>query len=165
MRNQFCKLSLLTEADFDDMLTMFGEPNTFEYIPKLRSQSQEFYRSFLSDSMDQIKKGDKYYWMMRDPDDGEFIGAINLGKFPNSDVMQIGWQICEAFQQQGMAYMGAQMALDFAINETDISTICGRFEAENIASDRILNKLRFSLEKIEAENKTQIHHYIFNISR
>lgn len=165
MRNKFCNLSLLSAADFDDMLSMFAEPNMFAYIPKLLGQSQNFYLDYLSNSVKAIEVGDNYYWVMREPANGEFIGAINLNCIQNSDDMQIGWQICEGYQHQGFAYMGAQMALDFAINETEISTIYGVFDVRNIASERILNKLRFSLEKISIENDNLIHKYIFQISR
>lgn len=102
---------------------------------------------------------------MRDPQTLEFMGAINLNEIQNSDDMQIGWQIKENFRHQGLAYLGAQMALDFAIDNTEITTIYGVFQADNLASDRILNKLRFSLEGINMQNEVLLHRYIFQISR
>lgn len=165
MRNKLCKLSLLTQADFDDMLAMFADVDAFQYIPKLLNQTEEFYLDYLISSVEKIQTGDAYYWTMRDPDDGEFIGAINLNKIKNTDEMHIGWQICEEYRHQGFAYLGAQMVLDFAINSTEIIAIYGVFDEKNTASDRILNKLRFSLESIWKENEDLIHKYIFQISR
>lgn len=165
MQNNHCKLTLLSANDFDDMLAMFAEPTSFTYIPRLKNQTREFYLDFLSQTVDRIANGEIYYWAMRHPKTDMFMGAINLNTVANGVDMQIGWQICEGFRHQGFAYLGAQMALDFAINETEITTLYGVFEADNIASERIVNKLRFSLEKISIENDVQIHKYIFQISR
>ena len=96
MQNNQCKLQLLTEADFADMLAMFAEPDTFQYIPKLYNQTDEFYLNFLTTTVQKIMAGDIYYWVMRAPKTAEFMGAINLNKILNSDEMQIGWQIREA---------------------------------------------------------------------
>ncbi|PCI87980.1 MAG: hypothetical protein COB24_04395 [Hyphomicrobiales bacterium] len=165
MQNNQCKLTLLSKDDFDDMLAMFGEPDTFKYIPKLRDQTDEFYLHFLTSTVEKISAGDIYYWVMRAPENDEFMGAINLNKILNGDEMQIGWQICEDFRNQGLAYLGAQMALDFAIYKTEIEMIYGVFLEQNKASERILNKLRFSLETISLENEQLVHKYCFKISR
>lgn len=165
MQNDHCKLTLLGVDDFADMLAMFAEADTFKYIPKLRDQTDEFYLHFLTSTVEKINAGDIYYWVMRAPKTNEFMGAINLNRILNGDEMQIGWQICEDFRNQGLAYLGAQMALDFAINQTEIGMIYGVFLQQNKASERILNKLRFSLESISLENEQLVHKYCFKISR
>ena len=165
MQNNQCKLTLLTEDDFTEMLSMFAERDTFKYIPKLYNQTDEFYLHFLTSAVEKITAGEEYYWVMREPKTNELMGAINLNKIQNGDEMQIGWQVREDFRNLGLAYLGAQMALDFAINQTKISIIYGVFSEQNTASERILNKLRFSLESIFLENRQLIHKYCFQISR
>lgn len=165
MQHNQCKLTLLSETDFEDMLVMFAEPDACKYIPKLDNQTREFYLDFLITSVEKIHNGEIYYWVMREPESQEFMGAINLNKIQNSDDMQIGWQVKDDFRHQGLAYLGAQMALDFAIDNTEIATIYGVFQADNLASDRILNKLRFSLESINMVDEILLHRYIFQISR
>lgn len=165
MPNINFKLTLMTEADFDDVLEIFFEPDAFKYISGLLDQSREYYLNFLSDFVKKIQDGSAYYWVMRDVKDGKLIGAINLNKIKNSQDMQIGWQVGANYQRQGLAFSGAQKAIEFAIKQTDIDVVYGVFHVENVASERILAKLGFKLESLIIEDGNLLHRYILKIDR
>ncbi len=136
-------MSLLTRADYSEMLEMFNEKDTFKYIGPLRNKTESEYREYLDAKLEEVQQGKGYYWIVRLADDETFVGAINLNPSRSNNRMQLGFQFKRQFWGQGFAYETAKIALDYGVQIAGLKTIYGFYQKENIASGKILEKLGF----------------------
>ena len=139
---------------------MFKEPDIFIYIKPHQNKSDEAYDDFLNLKLQQTQTGSGFYWLVRDIN-GELAGAINLTPIPDTGEMQIGWMIKNKYRGRGIAYDAAKMALEFGLKKTDFNPIYGVFEEENIASEKILEKLNFKFHTSFMEGDNVLKQYIY----
>ncbi|MEZ4918559.1 MAG: GNAT family N-acetyltransferase [Saprospiraceae bacterium] len=154
-------MKLLTPSDFPEALEMFHEPETFKYIAPLANKSDAEYLDFLNLKHQQILDKTGYYWVVRNRINGDFIGGINLTPIPDTGQKQIGWQLKAAYRKQGIAFEAAQLALEFGLNHTNFYPIYAVFHPENIASQRILEKLGFDFLEAFSKAGEPLKKYIF----
>jgi ribosomal-protein-alanine N-acetyltransferase len=153
-------LRLVQSKDFNALLEMFHEPETFKYIKPLENKSDAFYLSFLELKLKQSQSKEGFYWVILNPNE-EILGAINLTPIPNTSDMQLGWQVKKSWHKQGIASSASKLALEFALEHTSIDPIYAVFEKENLASKKILDKLNFEHFRSESKNGEQLEKYIF----
>ncbi|MCT4625167.1 MAG: GNAT family N-acetyltransferase [Schleiferiaceae bacterium] len=153
------QLQLLKQSDYSMVLEMFREPDTFKYIKPLQGKSKEFYLEFLNRKSTEIELGKGYYWLLMFS--GEMAGAINFTPIPNTDQMQLGWQIKRDHQRKGLAFEGARRAMEFALNKTDVDPIYVVFNPENVASQKIAEKLGFTLFEKFGTKEDPLLKYIY----
>lgn len=154
IRTSRCHLELLTENDFDALLEMFLEPEAFKYIAPLKDKNKAFYIRFLERKLLEMKSQQAYYWVIKDISTKAIMGAINLTPIPNTEKMQIGWQLKKNYQRKGLALEAANAAFQFAISETSINPIYAVFELGNVASKKIIKQLGF--KKLDERNEDNI---------
>jgi [ribosomal protein S5]-alanine N-acetyltransferase len=152
-------LTLLEEKDLPAMREMAKEPDTFRYIRKLLVMTPEEYDRFLQLKLEQIRLGTGYHWAVWLKANGDFIGAVNLNPIGSSTRLQIGCQLKRDFWGQGFASELTKRALDFALDEIELTTVYGVFQKDNAVSRRLLEKLGFTLEEIilEQDREIEIH--------
>ena len=147
-------LTPLNRSDFDDVLKMYSEPDTFKYILPLLDRTKEEYITFLESRIVQIKSGAGYHWVVRSLDNNEFMGLMNLNPIGNTDKIQVGFQLKRKFWNQGLATELTIRVLDFAFTEAKLTDVYGVFDNENVASAKIFKKLNFKfVEKRQIEGE------------
>mgnify|MGYP001048173790 CR=1 FL=1 len=157
-------LSLLEKIDFEEVLEMFHEPDTFQYISPLANLTDEAYLAFFAKKKADIKAQKGYYWVCRLVNTGELLGCINLTPIPSKpERIQIGWQLKNKFHRQGFATELASRVLEFAQQNLEFSQIFGVSESENIASIKILKKLGFQLFEENTEGETTLKIFRFEV--
>ena len=139
------KLTLLKIEDFPEVLTMFHEPDTTNYIKHLQNLSTQEYETILGNRLAQIENKIGCHWTARLRTTNEFIGALNLSPIPNTEMIQIGFQLRTKYWNQGFASELAKKLIGFGIREMKLKTIYGVFEKENVASRKVLEKLGFGV--------------------
>jgi ribosomal-protein-alanine N-acetyltransferase len=154
-------LALLKPSDFNSLLEMYKEADAFKYIAPLRDKEDHFYLSFLEKKQGEIDRGNGYYWVIKNRSTQEMMGAINLTPIPNTERMQIGWQLKSAYHRCGYAYEAAEAALQYAIRNTDIDPIFAVFEVGNIASEKMIKRLGFKKLEERKEGNTIIETHIY----
>lgn len=81
---------------------------------------------------------------------GEEIGVCSLLKRPELRHYDIGFAIFSRFENNGYTTEGSQALLDYAMKELNIFPVIGITTKENIASQRVLQKI--GLKKIGTTN-------------
>lgn len=161
MTSDRCYMQLLAETDFPEVLQMFSEPEVWTFIQPWKGKTREEYTDFLKLKLREIRSALGYYWLIRENESNELIGAINVTPIPRTDHIQIGWMVREKFQKQGFAFEGAQMAMQFVLNQTDIDPVYAVYDRENIASEKIIQKLGFHRFETFSEGDRTLHKYVF----
>jgi RimJ/RimL family protein N-acetyltransferase len=158
-------LTLATIDDFEELLAMYTEPDTFKYIKHLQNLSREEYLGFLHSRLDLRQKKQGYYWVARHKTTNELIGAMNLTPFMDTGIMQLGFQIRRQFWKLGYGSELAEAILRFAIDEVGLEEVYGFFEKENTASGKILEKLGFQFKERKRfkEDGAALEVYVYSV--
>ena len=138
-----------TEIDIPLVMDMYKEKDQFKYVSPLANQSDEFYTQFLKNKINN-NQTELEFWKLIRKSDNEFIGTVNLNKFSNSNMIQIGCHLKKDFWNNGFATESIKTILDYSIQVKKHSSIYGIFESGNTASKRIFEKLNFQ----KCQNKT-----------
>ncbi|MFK7923095.1 MAG: GNAT family N-acetyltransferase [Bacteroidia bacterium] len=153
-------LQLIEAKDFPLLLSMFQEPDTFKYIPKLQNLSIEEYKVFLQSRLQLVQSSQGYYWAARSLDTNEFIGALNLYPHSTPGVIHLGCQIKRAYWGQGYATEIMTAGRDYGIQILGMPKIYAFVDRDNLASVRLLDKLNFSQQAAaKSDSQTIIYQY------
>ena len=71
----------------------------------------------------------------------ELIGWSGLQYLPETDEIEIGYLLTRPFWGQGLATEGARVGMNFGLKTLQIPTIIGIVHPENLASQRVLEKI------------------------
>ena len=91
-------------------------------------------------------------WMIVDRSTNLLIGDIGFKGIPNEDgKIDLGYGIIENERRKGFAYEAATGILQWAFNQKNVRVITASCLISNIASQKILSLLNFSIVKKENE--------------
>jgi ribosomal-protein-alanine N-acetyltransferase len=87
------------------------------------------------------------WWAVEDASSGKLIGWSGLQYLPETDEIEIGYLLARHFWGMGLATEGARVGMDFGFRELQIPTIVGIVHPENLASQRVLEKIGLSFKE------------------
>lgn len=86
-------------------------------------------------------------WAITLKDSGEFVGTID---FVNLDrtacIAEIGYALSDKHWGKGIASEATQALIDYGFNQLNLERICARCFAENIGSERVMQKVSMTYE-------------------
>lgn len=133
------------DDDVDPFAAMCSDPEVMRYIgsgaTRTRAQAQASIESY---QHDWEEKGFGL-WAVELLDDGEFLGFTGLSEptfLPEiMPAVEIGWRFARQSWGKGYASEAARAALEYGLNDLGLSEIVSIYQAENHASERIMQKL------------------------
>ncbi len=81
------------------------------------------------------------WWAVVPHGQAELVGWNGLQFLPETGEIEVGFLLSKPFWGQGLATEGAQAALTFGFETFDLERIIGLVHPENLASQRVLEKL------------------------
>ncbi len=91
--------------------------------------------------------------------DNRFIGFSGLKYLPELDQVDIGYRFHPSYWGQGIATESGLASLSFGFETLQLDHIIGQALIENIASQRVLEKLHFSFEKEFEDDGVTVRQY------
>lgn len=70
--------------------------------------------------------------------DGVVVGGIGFHGPPEDGLVEIGYGVVPSFRGRGVATEALRRVLDLAAGLDDVSRVCGRADAGNVASQRVM---------------------------
>lgn len=101
------------------------------------------YTEMLSGSLAHPEQWNWYAIWMIELEDGTHIGELCFKGLDENGVAEIGYGILENYQNQGFASEAVQAVVTWALGEPDVTAIEAETDANNIASQRVLEKCGF----------------------
>lgn len=152
---------------------MNADPEVMRYFPSIRS-SLESDKTLEYCRMSIAEKG-WGFWAVELKERHEFIGFIGLNapsdSLPFSPCVEIGWRLAQAHWRKGYACEGANAALQFAYEQTDIDEIISMTPVLNLPSMGVMRKIGMS-DKRQNFNHPEVpnghplsEHVVYSISR
>ncbi|HQQ98888.1 MAG TPA: GNAT family N-acetyltransferase [Cyclobacteriaceae bacterium] len=151
-------LKLLAPGDFEEILSLFHEPDTFRFIPHLQQKTKDEYRGVLVNRLNQIAAGTALHWTARTPE-GELVGVLNYSPIAETDRMQLGFQIRSKFHRQGYATELARAVVHHLRTQQRAGQVYGVCSIEHIASATVLERIGFKLH----EQRSDIFVYVLDL--
>lgn len=140
-------ITFLKESDFDELLEMFIEKDTFKYIKPLKGKSIEEYSAFLYSKLEanaQFKV--MGYWVVREKGSNALIGTLNYYPIPESSgftFKHIGAHFKRDFWGQGYSKELLSRLITYIKEELKEEEVLAILESEHIVSKKMLASLGF----------------------
>ena len=83
------------------------------------------------------------YWKICLAKDGETVGSLGFCGAPENAEVEIGYGIDEPYRKQGYATEAVKAAMEWAFTQEGVYFVTAETQPDNIASQRVLEKLGF----------------------
>jgi RimJ/RimL family protein N-acetyltransferase len=137
----------MTDEDIEPMAALLGDPEvmTFYAHPKTRAEALEWIRR------NQGRYGEHGFglWVIELRDTGEFVGdcGLTFQDVEGTDELEVGYHVRRSFQGRGYATEAAAASRDHARDVLGHSRLVAIIHPDNVASQRVAEKIGLGLEK------------------
>jgi ribosomal-protein-alanine N-acetyltransferase len=147
-------IRLFEDRDAEVLLDLYLRNGEFfqKYSP---TYADDFYtldskRNFISDSIKQSEKGDKYSFGIFIKDNEKLIGGVDLFQIIRGPLQSclIGYSLDKQYNGNGYVTEAVSLAVEFAFNKINLHRVEAGVMPSNTASMRVLEKVGFHKEGI-----------------
>ena len=151
-------------SDADNFYELNLNPNVIKYTGNSAFKDIDEAKEFLENYSDYQRNGFGR-WAVIEKSTNQFLGWCGLKYDEKLDETDIGFRFFEHFWNQGFAKESAKACIDYGFNELNLKTIVGRAMKENLASIKVLEKIRFQYDRdFDFEGKEGVIYRIENIN-
>ena len=137
----------MNHDDLDGMFELDSNPIVHKYLGNKPLKTKEESKAYIASNIDQHKTRGIARWVAIEKATGDFIGWSGLRL--NSDITfnnttnfyDVGYRFIPRYWGKGYATESSIVALDYFFNVMKKETLCGIAEVDNIASNRVLQKI------------------------
>jgi RimJ/RimL family protein N-acetyltransferase len=98
-------------------------------------------------------------WAIHTKQNSEFIGWCGLKHLPDTNEIDLGYRLRPACWGSGYATEAAQHTLLYGLNKLNLQEIIGKAHIDNIASQRVLEKIEMKFKREIIEDNVQVKVY------
>lgn len=142
-------------SDLDDLWALYCNPNITQFIPDAPRSRAEAQEELEWHRHGHPKNRDLGLWATIHKATGKFIGRCGLlpWTIDGQPEVEVAYTIAEDFWGQGLAPEAAQAILRYGFETLNLSRLICLIDPENIASQRVAEKMGMAFEK-EARDET-----------
>jgi [ribosomal protein S5]-alanine N-acetyltransferase len=152
-----------TLEDLEPFCALEGDPEVRRFVggkPRTREEAERRFRErFLRSTSDRLR-----LWATVFKPDGRYIGYCGVypyfgeaGPIPGEGAL--GFTLARAYWGRGLATEAARAFVDFGFSELRLRRIVAAVEAGNSASVRVIEKLGFTLWRLEEINRRSCFYF------
>ena len=147
---------ILRQIHLDDAKEVFeirSNPETMKFIPRPLAETVEDAKKFITDCNAGIEKNDYINWAIAQKEDNKLIGMIGFFRLqPENFRGEIGYILNPNFHGKGIMKEASDEAIKFGFEKMNFHSIEAVIDPNNIASEKLLQKLNFEKEAHFKEN-------------
>jgi ribosomal-protein-alanine N-acetyltransferase len=155
-------------SDLDDLWALYSDPEITKYIPDAPRSREEAKEELEWHMHGHPKFPELGLWATIYKETGKFIGRCGLlpWTIEGQQEVEVAYTIAREFWGQGLATEAAQSIVHHGFEKLGYRRLISLIEPENIASQRVAEKIGMSLEsKVDGIDGDNIPTLIFSISR
>ena len=143
------------DIDADNFFHLNGDEEVVRYIrpAKTREESLFFLKEVIADYLVRPFMG---RWAVDDKMTGEFIGSFAFIPVDGTEDSQLGYALLKKNWGKGYATELMREGIRYVFEKTSLNEVYGNTEAANIASQKVLLKVGFTLHKTFNEKEKEI---------
>jgi len=123
---------------------ILAEPGVLRYFPSSKPPPLERVEKLIESQSRHWEEQGYGWWAVADQKDDTLIGWCGLGFLENTEEIEIKYLFKRSHWGKGIATETASVCLEYGYREVDLDTIIGLTHLENIASQRVLEKIGLS---------------------
>jgi RimJ/RimL family protein N-acetyltransferase len=131
-----------TDKDVEPLFRILQEHDILRYFPNPNPPSREQVEKLVSGQLRHWEEHKLGWWAL--DFENQMIGWCGLQFLPETREIEVGFLISKVFWGQGLATEAARSSLLFGFQDLDLECIVGIVHHENVASQRVVQKLGMS---------------------
>lgn len=132
------------EADVDPLHRILQEEGILRYFPKPEPPERERVERLIAHHLAHWQEHGYGRWAVEPRAESRLIGWCGLEYLPETGETEVGYLLSKAFWGRGLATEGARASVQYGFEHLGLETIVGITHPDNIASQRVLEKLGLS---------------------
>lgn len=150
----------INEQDLPAILSMNRDPDVLKYLHEIPLRDLEHARDIVEKIIyPQYKRG-LGRWAVIEKSSGQFTGWCGLKHRPELNETDLGYRFLKANWGRGIATETASEVLNYGFRELQLKDITGRAHVENLASQKILEKIGMQFIREETVDDTPVKTYL-----
>lgn len=134
-------LRAFTEGDLDPLHCILSERDVLRYFPKSEPLSRDRVQKMIVRLLKHWEERDYGLWAVASRSTGELMGRSGLQYLAETDEVEVDFILGQAFWGQGLATEAGRASLQYGFESVGIRSVVGIVYLENIASQRVLERL------------------------
>lgn len=159
IHTQRLALQPFTLDDLDALAEINGDPQVMRYIGDGMPASRERTAERLNFIIEHGRRYGFSVWAVRSKQTPSLIGFCGLIRLDGTTEVEVGYRFAQAHWGKGFATESARASLRYGFEELALDRIVAVVQPENIASQRVLEKLGFKYEKDARYYNTDLKYY------
>lgn len=156
-------LRAFSEMDVDDMHRILIGKDVLRYFPNSSPPAREQVERMIRNLLKHWEQHGYGLWAVETGSEGELMGRCGLLYLPETAEVEVDFILGNNFWGQGFATEAGQASLKYGFEILDLDTIVGIVHTENIASQRVLEKI--GMQFTEAKDYFGMPCYRYAIER
>lgn len=154
-------LRQFTPDDLDDLYRIYSDPETMKYLTGVRTR--EATEIAIHTMLKRWAENNFGMWALVHKIDHKMIGRCGLGFLDQTPEVELGYALDKVYWNQGLATEASFASLNYGFKILNLERIVAIARPENIASQRVIQKVGMKYEKNAHYYETDVLYY--SISR
>ncbi|MEG4023668.1 GNAT family N-acetyltransferase [Microcoleus sp. S13C4] len=154
-------LRLFTPDDLDDLYRIYSDPEIMKYLARVRTR--EATEIAIHTMLERWEENNFGMWAVVHKIDRKMIGRCGLGFLDQTPEVELGYTLDKVYWNQGLATEASFASLNYGFQILKLERIVAIARPENIASQRVIQKVGMKYEKNAHFYETDVLYY--SISR
>ena len=137
----------IKDEDANEIIALRSNPETMKYIPRPLITTREQALEHIAQINSIIETNEGINWGITLKDNPKIIGFIGYFRLqPENFRAEIGYMLLPEFHGKGIIPEAAKKVIDYGFNEMKLHSIEAVIDPDNLASERVLQKMDFVKE-------------------
>jgi RimJ/RimL family protein N-acetyltransferase len=137
-------LRSFTSHDAGPLHWILGDRDVLRYFPNSAPPSLDRVERMIAHQLGHWQEHGYGWWAVELSATGKFIGWCGLQFLPETKETEVGYLLGKPFWGRGLATEGAQASMLYGFEDLGLETIVAIVHPENLASQRVIEKLGMS---------------------
>ena len=151
-----------TNADCDALFEILRDAEVVRYIGNGKPFSLEKTRKFLEKMEKSERENGFCRWQVVEKASSEIVGSCGFGRIAETNEIELGYLFAQKHWGKGFATEIAESTLAYGFNNLNFREIIALTDLENIASQKVLEKIGFTKRGIEIYDNEETLVYLAN---
>ena len=138
-------LRAFTEEDVEPLYRILREEDVLRYFPPTDPLPRDRVQKMVLGLLRHWEARGYGLWAVEARSSGELMGRCGLQWLPDTEEVEVDFILGRAFWGQGFATEAGRASLRYGFEELELERMVGIVHTENIASQRVLEKLGMAL--------------------
>lgn len=145
LTTQNLTLRAFSEQDAEAMYHILSGQDVLRYFPTTQPPTLPQVQKMIDRLLKHWEKHGYGLWAVELRETGDLVGRCGLQYIPETDEIEIDFILGRQFWGQGFATEAGKASLQFGFEELNLTSIVGIVHVDNLASQRVLQKLGMHL--------------------